>query len=86
MTGFDPRPLRVAEFGVGMAAAYCTWLLRSMGATPTRLSAPPPEGQNGLALALRFLAEGTHPATSWEDADIVVIDDLPGFEAFAGAP
>ena len=67
-----------------MAAAYCSWLLRSMGATVTRLSPPPPQGTDGLALALRFMAEGTIPATSWDDADIVVIDDLRGFEAFAG--
>ncbi len=81
-----PRPLRVAEFGVGMAAAYCSWLLRSMGATVTRLSPPPPPESHGVALALRFMAEGTTSASSWDDADIVVIDDLPGFEAFAGGP
>lgn len=67
-----------------MAAAYCSWLLRSMGATVTRLSPPPPQGADGLALALRFMVQGTIPATSWDDADIVVIDDLRGFEAFAG--
>jgi len=55
-----------------------------MGATVTRLSPPPPQGTDGLALALRFMAEGTIPATSWDDADILVIDDLRSFEAFAG--
>lgn len=69
-----------------MAAAYCSWLLRSMGATVTRLSPPPPQGTDGLALALRFMAEGLSPATSWDGADIVVIDDLKGFETFAGRP
>ena len=57
-----------------------------MGATVTRLSPPPPQGKDGLALALRFMAAGTSPATSWDGADIVVIDDLAGFEAFAGQP
>ena len=80
----DSRPLRVAEFGVGMAAAYCSWLLRSIGASVTRLSPPPPQGADGLALALRFMAEGSIPATSWDNADIVVIDDLCGFETFVG--
>lgn len=67
-----------------MAAAYCSWLLRSMGASVTRLSPPPPQGADGLSLALRFMAEGTAPVTSWDDADIVVIDDIRGFEALAG--
>ena len=81
--GVTPRPLRIATFGTGMAAAYCAWLLRAMGAVATRLS-PPPEGQDGLALALRYMTAGVAQAAAWSDADIVVIDDVPGFEALAG--
>ena len=34
---------------------------------------------------LRFLAAGKAQVTDWDGADIVVIDDLPAFEALAGA-
>ena len=80
-----PACLRVAEFSTGMAGAYSGWLLHRMGASVSRIAPPPPTGDDALSLALRFLAEGKAQAIDWDGADIVVIDDLPGFEALAGA-
>ena len=80
-----PACLCVAEFSTGMAGAYSGWLLHRMGASVSRIAPPPPTGDDALSLALRFLAEGKAQAIDWDGADIVVIDDLPGFEALAGA-
>ena len=77
-------PLVVAEFSTGMAGAYCGWLLRSIGAHVGRLGAAPPAGLDAISLALGYLNDGKPARAGWEGADIVVIDDLAGFEALCG--
>ena len=46
---------------------------------------PQPIRSSPSGRILRFLAAGNAQVTDWDGADIVVIDDLPAFEALAGA-
>lgn len=77
-------PMVVAEFGTGVAGAYCGWLLRGMGACVSRFGTTTPSGADPLSLALRCLNDGKADGAGWDGADIVIIDDLAGFEAVCG--
>ena len=53
--------LRVLEHSVGIAGAYCGWLLKQLGAEVIRLPAPEDGAAGAEAQAMAYFAAGKHP-------------------------
>ncbi len=85
-------PLRVVEFSSGIAGAYCGWMLQQLGASVGRVdtgpTAAPDAPPNAVMLGRAYFNEGKADLPRGEaagvQADIVITDDVQGFQAAVG--
>ena len=87
------QPLRVLEHSIGIAGAYCGWLLKQLGAEVFRLPTPSEGAAGAEARAMAYFTAGKRPWQSPTNRlaqhvgafDLLITDCSPETEAMLGA-